>query len=75
MDGITDLMDLSLSKLRELVLDKEAWGKHLPPVGAQDTRWQPLPPWSLPQFPARRGTGSQFQPCSATNGLGTKGHS
>ena len=42
---------------------------------AQDTCWQSLPPWSLPQFPARRGTGSQFQPCSATNGLGTKGHS
>ena len=38
LDGITDLMDVSLSDLRALVLDREAWGAAIHGVAKSRTR-------------------------------------
>ena len=38
LDGITDLMDVSLSELQELVMDREAWSVAIHGIAKSQTR-------------------------------------
>ena len=38
LDGISDLMDMNLSKLQEMVKDKEAWHAAVPGVAKCQTQ-------------------------------------
>ena len=55
LDGITDLMDMSLSKRQELVKDREAWHAAAHGITKSQTRlsnWISVSPWKTPGVPS-----------------------
>ena len=57
LDGITDLMDMSLSKLHELVMDREAWHAVLHGVSKTQTRLSNWTELNGCDFISQRGNG------------------
>ena len=50
LDGITDLLDMSLSELRELVMDRDAWRAAIHGVAKSQTRLIDSTELNFPSF-------------------------
>ena len=61
LDGITDSMEVSLSELQELVMDREAWRAAIHRVTKSGTRWATELNWGSFQCPTLKTTSPDTQ--------------